>query len=310
MKTKKPVNVLISDGGMGDLLCSLVAVNYNVKNYLDIQFLVWVPDYMLDIAKHLLKGTSVRSYTQAKTKYNNTLSGITTAWNRSFHTPMRTHPVDYGFHVLTDKHIYNLNEKNYLQIRLNEIKLTKFQLPEKYVVLIASAAERVKEMPVNTMNELIDYVVSKGYIPVFLGKTIAETGVEGMKIKANEIDADYSKGINFLNKTNLLEASGIMSKAKAVIGMDGGLIHLAGSTDTYIVASYTLASPVHLAPIRNGSQTYKYFAIEPDLDVPNRYYQTNTNFNYDEDLRYFPGWKNVVKNITSDKFIKVLDNIL
>lgn len=305
----KPVNVLLADGGFGDLLCCLVAVNYNINNYKHIQFLIWVPDYMLDIAKHLLPGVSVRNFTEGKTKYQDKLPGISSKW-RSFHTPMRTHPVDYGFHMLTDKHIYDLNEKNYLQVDPKRIKTQKFNLPEKYVVIIAAATERVKEMPVTTMNSLIDYVLEKGYTPVFLGRTIAETGVNDIKIKTNTVDGEFHKGINLLNKTSLLEAAGIMASAKAVIGMDGGLIHLAATTDTEIVAAYTLASPVHLAPIRNGTQSYKFHAVEPDLDIPNRYYQTNANFNYGEDMRFFDGWEKVVENITADKFIRVLEKIL
>lgn len=306
---KQPINILLSDGGMGDLVCSLVAVNYNIQHYNNVQCLVWVPDYLHDLAKHLLPGSSVRPFSEAKEKYNNSLPGVSTKWT-SFHTPMRTHPVDYGFHMLTDKHIYNLEEKNYLQIRPEKIKLNKFNLPEKFVVLTCAAAVPVKEMPIQTMNDLIDYVISKGYIPVFLGKSNADLGAYELAIKSNVIQVDYSKGINLLDNTTLLEAAGIMSKAKAVVGMDGGLIHTAGCTDTIIVAGYTIASPSHLAPIRKGTQTYKFHAVEPDMDIPNRYYQTLTNFNYNEDLRYFPGWEKVIANMTSNKFITVLESIL
>jgi len=307
---KEIVNILIAEGGMGDLICSLVSVNYNITHFPDIQFLVWVPNYLLDFAKHVLpRGTSIRNFTEAQDKYNPNLPGVSTKWS-SFHTPMRTHPVDYSFHMLSDKHIYNMNEKNYLQINPEKINIKRFSLPEKYVVICSAAAEKVKEMPISTMNDLIEYIINKEYTPVFLGKTLVETGVKGIDIKANPLNIDYSKGINLLDKTSLLEAAKIMSEAKCVIGMDGGLIHLAGCTDVTIIAAYTLASPEHLAPIRNGSQSYKFFPIEPDLNIPNRYYQTNNNFNYNVDYRTFPGWEKVVENITSDKFVKVLEEIL
>jgi len=294
----------------GDLLCSLVAVDYNIKNYTNVQFLVWVPNYMLDFAKHVLTpGAVIRPFSKAKNKYNEQLPGVSTKWT-SFHTPMRTHPVDYAFHMLSDKHIYDLNQKNYLKIQPEKINISRFKLPEKYVVIAAAASVEVKKMPVETANKIINYVISKGYTPVFLGKREAETGVDGFKIKAYDIALNSDLGINLLDKTNLLESVKIIHEAKAIIGMDGGLVHLAGFTDTEIVAGFTLVSPDHIAPIRNGSQTYKFHAIEPDENIPNRFYQTNNNFNYGEDMRIFPGWEKVIENMTGLKFIKVLEKIL
>lgn len=304
------VNVLITDGGLGDLLCELVAIDYNIKHFKHVTFLVWVPDHMVDFAKHVLTpGATVRSYSKAKNKYNEKLPGITTGW-KSFHTPMRTHPVDFGFHMLSDKHIYNLDEKSYLKIRPDEIDISRFNLPEKYVVIASASVVEVKEMPIETANVIIDYVISKGYTPVFLGKTFIPTGVKNIHVSPNALQIDYSRGINLLDRTKLLEAAKIMHEAKAVIGMDGGLIHLAGFTDAEIIAGYTLVDPIHIAPIRNGSQTYKFNAVVPDEDIPNRFYQTNTNFNFDEDMRYFEGWQNVVANITPDKFIRYLEEVL
>jgi ADP-heptose:LPS heptosyltransferase len=307
---KQKVNILLAGGGAGDLLCALVAVDYNIRHYDNCTFYTYVPDYLLEFARHVLPNEAiVRSYTKAKSKYDASLPGVTTQWNNSFHTAMRTHPLDYSFHVLTDKHIYDINEKNYLKINPERIHIERFELPEKYVVFACAAVVPVKEIPVSTMNQIIDYVLAKGYVPVFLGKTFAHTGYGDVAIQASPIDINFNKGFNLLNKTSLLEAAKIIHGAKAFIGADGGLMHLAGFTDTEILASFTLASPTHLAPIRNGSQTYKFHAIEPD-DMSGKYYQTNTNFNFDEDMRFFDGWEKVRDSITADKFIKVLEEIL
>ncbi len=307
---KEQVNVLIKDGGLGDLLCSLVAVDYNIKNCSDVEFLVWVPDHMVDLTKHVLTpGAIIRGYSKAKHKYNDKLAGVTTGWNTS-HTPMRTHPVDFGFHMLSDTHIYDLNQKNYLKIKPDEIDISRFDIPEKYVIVPVGAVCSVKAFPIETANAIVDFIISKGYTPVFLGKEKAESGVENIRIEAKLINIDYSKGVNLVNRTNLLESAKLIHNAKAIVGMDGGLIHLAGYTDTNIICGYTLVSPVHVAPIRNGSQTYKFEAVEPDEHIPNRYYQTKTNFNYDEDMRYFKGWEEVVKSMTPEKFIKALEKVL
>lgn len=301
---------IVTDGGMGDLIGELVAVDFNIRNHTHVQFQVWVPDYLYDFACHVLpKESTIRPFSKAKAKFKHNIKGVTTEWCTN-HTCMRTHPVDYGFHMLSDRHIYDLNKKNYLQINPDKIDIKRHKLPDKYVVIVAAATEPVKEMPAQTANEISDYVIQKGFVPVYIGKEKSEAGFKDFAIKAKTIQLDYSKGINLLNKTNMLEAAKIIHGSKVMIGIDGGLIHLAGCTDAEIVAGYTLVDPIHVAPIRKGSQSYKFHAIEPDLGIKNRYYQTNRMFTENEDMRVFPGWQDVIANMTSDKFIEVLDKIL
>lgn len=299
---------ILTDGGAGDLICELVAVDWNIKHHPHVHFHVWVPDYLLEFAKHVLPGQTVRPFSEAKSKFRNDIPGMTTEWCTN-HTAMRTHPVDYGFHMLSDRHIYDLNQKNYLQINPERIKLN-FDLPKEYVVIQGTAAEPVKAMPATTINAISDYVREKDYTPVYLGKTESDTGFNGMKAKASVLQADFNKGLNLINKTSLLQAAKVISGAKCFLGMDGGLTHLAGHTDVEIVAGYTLVDPVHVAPIRKGSQTYKFHPVEPDLNVPNRYYQTWHSGFMKGDFRVFPGWENVVANMTPDKFLKELGKIL
>lgn len=301
---------ILTDGGMGDLICGLVAIDYNIRNHPNIHFHVWVPDYLLDFAKHVLSpGSTVRPFSKAKAKFRHDIDGFTTEWCTN-HTAIRTHPVDYGFHMLCDRHEYDLNQKNYLKIKPDKIPLgSRLNLPQKYVVLAATGVEPVRTMPVETANTLIDYIKSKGYEIVFLGKESSDCGIGNHAIKANPIPLNYDKGINLLNKTSLLESAKIINNAKAVVGMDGGMIHLAGCTDTHIVCGYTASNPNHVAPIRHGSQTYKFNAVEPDLDIPNRYYQTYSSFKKGNFQR-FEGWQKVVSSMTPEKFIKVLETIL
>lgn len=301
-------HLIITDGGAGDLILALVAVNYNITHFPETHFQVWVPDYLLTLAKHVLpKGSTVRPFSKAKAKFRHEIPGLTTEWT-SDHSPIRTHPVDYAFHMLSGRHIYRLEDKSYPQVRPEEVKLPA--LPDKYVCMMAAPAEPCKQMPLVTANEIISFVKSKGYKVVFLGREKAEAGLKDFVIKGRIMDLDYSQGINLINKTDFLESAAIIAGAKAYIGMDGGLTHLAGFTDTEIVAGYTLADPIHLAPIRKGSQTYKFHAIEPEEGTFHRYYQTYHSGFTKVDARQFPGWEGVVATMTPDKFIDVLSKIL
>lgn len=299
---------ILTDGGMGDLVCCLVAVDYNIRHHPKVKFNVWVPDYLFWFAKHVLtKGSVIRPFSDAKEKFDHKVFGMTTEWCTN-HTCIRTHPVDYGFHMLADRHEYNLNEKNYLQIKPDLIDISHFGLPKKYIAIGSTGVEPVRTMPVATANSIIDYANDKGITPVFLGKESSECGFKDFAIKAKPLIINYDKGINLLNQTTLLESAKIINGSKAFVGMDGGLAHVAGCTDAQIVCGYTASNPNHVAPIRMGSQCYKFQAIEPDNHLPNRYFQTYSSFKKGN-FQKFEGWEDVVASMTADKFINALDKI-
>lgn len=305
---KEQWHQILTDGGLGDLVCCLVAVDWNIRHFPEIKFNVWVPDYLFWFAKHVLpRGTLLRPFSKAKEEFDHSILGMTTEWCTN-HTCIRTHPVDYGFHMLSDRHVYDLSEKNYLQIKPDLIDISSFDLPKKYVVIAATSVEPVRTMPEKTANELIEYVLDKDYAPVFLGKEESDCGFKDFKIKAKPIEINYSKGFNLVNKTSLLESAKIIHDSHAYIGMDGGLTHIAGCTDAHIVAGYTASHPSHVAPIRNGSQEHRFYPVRPD-DHPNAYYQTWSSFKKGNFQR-FDGWELVVNSITADKFITHLEDIL
>lgn len=305
----KTVNCLLSDNGMGDHICSLVAVNHIITKFPYINLLVWVPDYLLSFAKHVLpENAIVRNYTEAKIKYKDNRIGIST--QRYKHTPMRVHPVDYAFRVLADMDA-EMSDKNYLQIRPDEINLVKFKLPEKYVVIGSTFAEKVKAMPEATINEVATFVAASGYTPVFVGKTEVNVGGGDMKMRADPANIKYELGINLIDKTNLLETTAIIAGAKCFVGMDSGINHLAGSTNTKIVVGYTFIKWQHNAPIRNNTVGYNCYFVEPDESLKCAGCQTNMNFVYGHDFRdcYYKDYL-CTKQMTSIKFIKELENIL
>lgn len=314
--TKKPVdksitiNVLIADGGMGDLVGAIPALRYLVATQTWINPLIWCPDYMVDFAKHFLpKGTSVRGYSEAKTKFNDKLVGITTQW-RAHKTPMRTHQVDYGYMALLDRIPYNNEERSSPRVRAAEVPLDHFNLPVKYVVIPGAATEIVKTMPVDTANQIVDYVKSKGYEVVFIGQEKTDNGVASGTAKTLQID--FSKGLNLINKTNLLELAAIIDGSAAFIGMDGGPLHVAGYTQAKIVAGFTFASPNHILPIRDGVPGKDCYPVVPDeKKIPCRFCQTNWSLLYNHDFRncLYKDYA-CTAQMTFDKFKVEIDKVL
>lgn len=308
-KQPKPVvtNVLVSDGGMGDHLCYLIVVDYLIKNIPWISPLVWVPDYLYDFAKSVLpENAKIYNFTTGAKKYNPKLGGISTQWNHR-HSPMRVHPIDYAAHIMLDIDL-ELKDKNYLRYTP---KGHKFDLPEKYVVISVGMTTLTKALPPQVTNQIINYLLEKGYTPVFLGKEISDVGGNTGHIKAAMADIDYSKGIDLRNKTTLVESAEILSGAKAFIGMEGGLSHLAGFTDIPIIASYTIVSPEQMMPIRNNKSGWNVYPVVADESLNCRFCQTKTPLLFEANY-YHCFYKDYecIKQLTFEKWKEQIDKVI
>lgn len=303
----KTVNCILLDGGLGDHIASLVAVNYILKKYTWIKLLIWVPDYLLDFAKHVLpKTASINNFTSMKTLYNPGLTTKTTKWD-GITSPMKIHLLDYAFLKLCDENPA-IEHKNYLQIDSHSLPE---QLYEDYVVITAGYTAKAREFKAKYINEITSYIVSKGYQPVFLGATKTMTGTS-YTIEGNfDKKIDFSKSINLINKTTLLEAAKIMASSAAVIGVDNGLLHLAGCTQVPIVGGFPSVSPEIRATVRHNMLGWNYYSVVPDADKGCNFCQENTNFLYGHDYRecIYKDDRSI-NGMTATKFIEKLELIL
>lgn len=310
---KKPplenLNALLHAAGMGDNIAALVPLAYILNTYSYVNLIIYVPDYMEEFTKHVLpKRAIVRNFTKGGKKYNEKLTAISNQWTG--HTAMRTHPVDHAFHTFIDKTV-TIEHKNYLKIRSEEIDVSKFKLPEKYVCISVGSTAKPKELPSDIINGISTYCLSFGYTPVFLGKKLSHVGYEDKTLTAKLAEIDYSKGIDLTNKTSLLEAAAIIAGARCIVGMEGGLGHLAGCTDTHIISSYTFVDPSVMAPIRNNEIGNNMSIITPPKTLACRFCQTNMSFLYDVDFRdcYYDDYA-CTQSLKLEQFIEALEKIL
>lgn len=294
------------------MLAALTAVDYTLKNSPWINLLIWVPNYLKDFALHVLpKGANVKNFTEAEKQYNKKYYGRTTQWNNG-HTQMRTNSVRYAFHTLCD-YSPTIEECSYLKIRPEEIDVTRFNLPAKYVAIQGAYVERVKTMPAETFNKVVEFVRNRGYEPVFLGKTNNDVGTNNLKILA-QVEKQYKlDGINLIDKTNLLESAKIINNSKLLICMDGGLLHLAGFTETPVVAGMTFVTKEQIAPIRDGVSGKNMYFVEPDESLECRGCQSKWNLLYHHEFRncyYGQDDYTCVSQMTAEKFIKEIEKVL
>lgn len=315
---KRKVNMMLLDGGIGDHVASLVAVDYAINKYPHITPIVWVPAGMKDFAINVLPyKTDVRSLHELTFNYDRDLPTKTTKWD-GVTSPMKIHCVDYAFLKLLDENP-SIEHKNYLRVKFNKVRTNKgirnLINQSQYVVITAGYTAEVREFPTKEINRIVNFIKSKGLEVVFLGQNNTKTGT-GHVISANfSGEINFDAGINLINETTLLEAALIMHHSRAVVGVDNGLMHVAGCTAANIIGGFTTVSPEIRKPVRSNSLNHRFWTVTPDESLDCRFCQEKTNFLYEHDYRncIHKGQekeRTCVKQMTADKFIYHLERIL
>lgn len=312
----KTINLMLLDGGLGDHVASLVAVDYIIQNYTWIKPLVWMPDYLTDFARNVLpEDTYIKGFSEMRGQYDPTKTTKTTKWDGNT-SPMKIHCLDYAFLRLCDENP-SIEHKNYLRIKLDKIDMQTIDLPDKYVVFTTGFTAEVREFLPEHINRLAKYLIYKGYKPVYLGETQTKTGLSHVIKGTFKDEIDFSAGINLIDKTSILQAATIMHHSAAVIGVDNGLLHLAGCTKAPIVGGFTTVSPEIRMPVRNNVLGHNYYPVVPDKDLGCGFCQQKTNFLYGHDYKkcWYKEKKErerimCVDQMTYEKFMLELEKVL
>src|SRR5207245_757155 len=114
-----------------------------------------------------------------------------------------------------------------------------------------------------------------------------------------------------INKTNLLESREIINKAKTIVGLDNGLLHIAGTTNIPIIGGFTTVEPKYRMPYRNNVLGYNYYPVVPPESLVCRFCQSNWTFTYEQDFKvcYYKDYL-CIKQLSADLYIKELEKIL
>ncbi len=175
----------------------------------------------------------------------------------------------------------------------------------KAILIVVTYRDDVRRIPLDTVKGVTDWVLSQGLLPVYIGK-LDDSAIWGNAPFRLSFDALPENGINLLNKTSLRELVSIMANSIAVIGLDSGLIHLAGTTSVPIVCGFTNVAAEHRFPIRSDKTIF--IPIKPSVQCS--HCQSYWNLHYhDFGYCYFKHAK-CVEQMSADKFIKALSFII
>lgn len=275
-------NFVLHHGALGDMLTSLPAIASVGPMYSRVMDLrVWVPHYQVELVQHLLAPYgkfTVRNFTEFPHKFADRKADPefgTVSYNAPVReaqcTRNRVHLVDFAFLFLIDGRPESMSERSYLtKASVGPSKV----LDPKYVVFPVGATSENKLFRASVMRPIMEWCREQGYLPVVVGTKNVQTHVEGpdgalakltvieqTDLLPKELYADWRE------QTTLLELRDLLAGAKAVVGVDGGTLHLAGTTDVPIIYASGTTLPKHRYIPRHGDHNYRIRYVGPrDLE--------------------------------------------
>jgi len=260
-----PATLVFEAGGMGDYINWCAALKYIETHYSHVDVRVFTSKLFIDVLKYLFEKNERWIVADKKDFLKYHVQGSVVRIPKrgtQLLNACGAHLMDLGFHYflcldgpLDKKHMV-LPEINYE----GPWKWPELDPQSDYCIFTPGSTTDVREMPVTAFNELLRYVKSKGITPVFLGKAELSDNYN-----AKFLNYDYGLGIDLRERTNLIEATQIIRKAKFIIGIDNGLLHMAGTTNTPIIFGHNITTVEHRNIRRNKGLTINITANDKEL---------------------------------------------
>ena len=184
--------------------------------------------------------------------------------------------------------------------------MTIIHFINKYLLVIIITTYRDKQRTIlpDEITKIAEHVYSKGLTPVYVGKR----GFLSVWKSCPAIsDFEYPGfGVDLRDNTTFRELATIMGQAKAVVGADGGPMHIAWTTKTPVVCGFTTIRPDFRIPYRGHVPT---IAVVPN--IPCNFCESNWSlncWNFSNCPRNMEIAECVTK-MTSKKFIDALNQL-
>ena len=137
-----------------------------------------------------------------------------------------------------------------------------------YVIIHPTHTWPTRTWDQDKWQELVDKLNDNGIPVIAVGRDSKEVGT--FNVDKPVMNLNIRLGVNLLNDLNNdpAELRWMMNhKARAIVTMDSGLLHIAGTTDVNIIQLGSSIDPKLRAPYRKGSQDYKYKYVGGECDI-------------------------------------------
>jgi ADP-heptose:LPS heptosyltransferase len=281
-------NFVLNHAALGDMISSLPAIVWARKFYGPrMKLRVWVPTWQMELVAHLLAPygeIEVGDLMKLPLKHLDRakqFEGEPFSYNAAVldqHTRCRVHMVDYAFNYLLNSRPETMDDRSYpTKAPLAPARVLPGGLVAGgYVVFPVGATSDNKLFRASVMGPVMKWCQDNAYEAVITGTKTSHTHtkVEGelrpvvLREQSDMLPREiFERLIDLREQTTLLNLRDVLGHAAAVVGVDGGTLHLAGTTDVPIVFASGTTLPKHRYIPRHGSHTFRARYIGPrDLE--------------------------------------------
>jgi len=295
------MNFVLAHSALGDMITSLPAVIHARRTHGNrLKMHVWVPPWQMELVEYLLKPYGefiIQDYGEFQAnragREGSDLGPVAiNAAHYNTHTRNRVHMVDYAFNYLLDARPETMAQRNYP----NAAPLGPRVIAGPYVVFPVGATSDNKLFRASVMVPIMRWVLERGYKPVLLGTKTSHVKAEVngelepvvVRDEADRIPQDMmAQAVDYRERTTLLQARDVCGHAAATVGVDGGTLHLAGTTNAPIVYGLTTTVPAHRYITRNAEPGYRIRYVVP-RDLACAGCQSQWTLLFRHDFRYCP----------------------
>ena len=255
-------------GGFGDYCCYTRAFEWIYENCPHVAPVFYYPKFMTDFAYYFFgdrRRCSIENNEQCVADDWDPKSPFIAPYRAGvtqFISPQGAHPLRLGFAYYSNQIDIPDGYDNYPEIDLSDDGLPKELKTLSYAVIAPGAVRKTGTVPGRFWNPIIKFLNSNGVTPVILGKSSMTNGYHAKLPEGIEADST----INLWDQTPMaLDAARIIQYAKVVIGLDNGLLHLAGCTKAPIVFGHNVANIKLRRPIRKVGKIVDVFIPREEL---------------------------------------------
>ena len=280
--TSEVQNFVINNAALGDMITSLPALAFARRRYpSQLKFKVWLPVWQHELVAHLLKPYGEFTFCDlmafpAKADERKRANIGPVSYNAAMfdtHTRCRVHMIDYAFNFLINARPEDMKQRSYTTLApLGPRPVELFDSAAGYVVFPVGATSDNKLFRASVMAPIMQWCQDNGYATVLTGTKTSHThtqvdGTLKPVVLRDQVELLPSElvaaSIDMREKTTLLGLRDVLGYAAAVVGVDGGTLHLAGTTDVPIVFASGTTLPKHRYIARHGDAQYRVRYVGP-----------------------------------------------
>ena len=274
--TSEVHNFVLNNAALGDMISSLPAIAFARQRYSSqLKLNVWLPTWHHELVAHLLKPYGEFNILDlmkfpAKADERKLANIGPVSYNAALfdtHTRCRVSMIDYAFNFLINARPEDMKQRSYLTAAsLGPRTIELFNGAAGYVVFPVGATSDNKLFRASVMGPIMQWCQDNGYATVLTGTKTSHThtqvdGVLKPIVLRDQVELLPPKlvadSIDMREKTTLLELRDVLGYAAAVVGVDGGTLHLAGTTDVPMVFASGTTLPKHRYIPRHGDPSHK-----------------------------------------------------